>query len=330
MEQGLAAVWRTRRGLACLLLIPAGLFLVLATLRRSLYRSGLLRGDRLSVPVVMVGNIIAGGAGKTPLTLHLARMLKMAGRRPGIVSRGHGGAGQVMEVGADSAPAAVGDEPLLLRSRASCPVFVGRKRATAARALLAAYPETDVILCDDGLQHYALARDIEIAVFDRRGLMNGWPLPAGPLREMPARLREVDAVVFNGDPAGIPRHPHVFHMTLMGDRFHLLGDPSRHFTAADLAGMKLHAVAGISDPGRFFDHLASLGLTPECHPFPDHHPYVAADIAFTGDAILATEKDAVKLHGLALLPVWVLPVDACLSPDLARFVLEKLDGPPSA
>lgn len=319
------ALWRRRGPLACLLLPVGAAFLALAALRRLLYRLGILPSVRLPVPVVVVGNIIAGGAGKTPLAVWLADTLARRGRRPGVVSRGHGGGGDVREVRLDSDAAEVGDEPLLIRRRAGCPVFVGRDRVAAAQALLSAHPEVDVILSDDGLQHTRLARDAEIAVMDGRGAMNGWPLPAGPLREPASRLGTVDAVVANGwdGPAG-------FRMTLRGDTFHRLDASSETCTAAALAGRRLHAVAGIGDPDRFFRHLSALGLAFEAHPFPDHRRYVAADLDFGGEAILTTEKDAVKFGGLSKLPVWVLPVTAQVEPDLAQFVLEKIDGRPSA
>ncbi|MFN6961546.1 MAG: tetraacyldisaccharide 4'-kinase [Rhodocyclaceae bacterium] len=327
--------WR-RRGLAACLLLPLGLaFAVLAGLRRWAYRHGWLKSGRLPVPVGVIGNIVAGGAGKTPLTLWLAQRLRAAGRHPGIVSRGHGRATHdIRKVGAGDTAREVGDEPLLLARRSGCPVVVGADRVAAARALLAAHPECDLLLCDDGLQHYRLQRDIEIAVIDRRGLMNGWPLPAGPLREPPARLRTVDALVLHDAVMpplpGVPR----FTMRLVGRRFQRLDDPSVTCTADDLAGQKLHAVAGIGEPQRFFDHLARLGLAFEAHPFPDHHHYRAADLEFVGDAILMTEKDALKCAGLARLPVWVLPVEAHVEPDLARHVLAILekrnDGPATA
>ncbi|MCM2307766.1 MAG: tetraacyldisaccharide 4'-kinase [Sulfuritalea sp.] len=331
---GLAAVWRKRGLLACLLYPFSLLFLVLVALRRTLYRSGLLPGEGLPVPVVIVGNITVGGSGKTPLVIHLAAQLRGLGRHPGIVSRGYrSDARQAMEVTVGSDPAAVGDEPLLLARSADCPVFVGRDRPAAARALLAAYPQCDVILADDGLQHYRLKRDVEIAVFDERGIMNGWCLPAGPLREPVARLAEVDAVVHNGNavsPAPTLDRP-VFAMRLLGMRFHRLDDPRITCGPADLAGQKLHAVAGIGAPQRFFDHLREMGLVFAGHAFADHHDYRAGDLAFAGDAILTTEKDAVKLSRLSLsLPVWVLPVTADVNPDLAAFVLEKLNGHPSA
>jgi tetraacyldisaccharide 4'-kinase len=310
-----------RRGPAAWLLLPVGgLFFLIVALRRALYRLGILAGERLPVPVVVVGNITAGGAGKTPLVLWLAEALRAAGRRPGVVSRGYRGSVQgVAEVRPDSTAAEVGDEPLLIRRRAACPVFVGRQRVAAARALLAAHPDCDVLLCDDGLQHYRLARDVEVAVVDRRGLQNGWPLPAGPLREPAGRLAEVDAVVAH-DWAGEA----AFRMRLRGERF--VGQAGETCGAADLRGLRLHAVAGIGEPQRFFDHLAGLGLEFAAHAFPDHHAYRAGDLDFAGEAILTTEKDAVKFGNLARLPVWTLPVTAELAPDLGKFVLERIDG----
>ncbi len=318
--------WRGRGALAWLLLPASFVFVAVASLRRALYRAGILAQVHLPVPVVVVGNITAGGSGKTPLVLWLVDELTRRGRRPGVISRGYGGSAEgVRKVSRGDTPAVVGDEPLLIKRRADCPVFVGRDRVAAGNALLAAHPECDVILCDDGLQHYRLARDVEIAVVDRRGFWNGWPMPAGPLREPASRLRSVDAVVAN-DWAGDAG----FRMTLAGDRFELLGKVSRGGTPSDLVGQRLHAVAGIGEPQRFFDHLAALGLRFEPHPFPDHHAYVAEDLAFGGDAILTTEKDAVKFGELASLPVWVLPVTATVTPDLAQFILERIDGRPPA
>ncbi len=310
------------------------MFEALVALRRALYRMGMLRRERVPVPVVIVGNISVGGTGKTPLVIHLADALRTRGRHPGIVSRGYrGDSGHVLEVTAASDPGVVGDEPLLLARRGACPVFVGRDRVAAARGLLARYPECDLIIADDGLQHYRLERNVEIALFDERGVMNGWALPAGPLREPVSRLAKVDALVFNGTAVSpAPTFAAAtFSMRLLGDGFYRLDEPSTTCGAADLAGTKLHAVAGIGAPQRFFDCLAGMGLAFSAHPFADHHDFRAEDLVFAGDAILTTEKDAVKLSRLCLpLPVWVLPVTAEVSPDLAAFVLEKLNGRPLA
>ncbi|MBU0751181.1 MAG: tetraacyldisaccharide 4'-kinase [Gammaproteobacteria bacterium] len=331
MDALIGRAWRTRGPLACLLL-PIGLaFFFAVALRRWLYRAGILERVKLPVPVVVVGNITAGGAGKTPLTIFLAAGLQRLGRCPGIVSRGYGRAEVgVRKVGAGATAAEVGDEPLLMFRRTGCPVFVGRDRVAAAQALLAAHPECDVILADDGLQHYRLARDVEIVVCDGRGAMNGWPLPAGPLREPLARLRTVDALVHNGPCALAAASVAVFRMDLDGSRFHRLGDPTETASAADLVGQRLHAFAGIGDPARFFSALQALGLACTSHAFPDHHRYASADFFLDGDAIVTTEKDAVKFPAGLPLPVWVLPVEARIAPDLAQFVVERIDGRPPA
>lgn len=289
------------------------------------------------MPVVVVGGITVGGAGKTPLTLHLVEVLRQRGYAPGIISRGYGGDGSgEIEVHGDSSASVVGDEPLLLRQRAACPVFVGKDRVAAGKALLAAHPAVNLILCDDGLQHYRLARDFEIAVFDRRGLGNGWQLPAGPLREPVERLREVDAVVLNDAPLAIigtaGALDAVFSMRLDGTEFDSLHEASRKMSAAAFQGRRLHAVAGIGEPQRFFDHLRALGLQFESHAFPDHHAYTRAELDFGKGVILSTEKDAVKLRAVLApeIEAWVLPVSAVLSPGLDQLIVEKLNGRPPA
>lgn len=334
IRETIAAGWQKRGAIAILLLPLALAFALASALRRTLYRAGLLESVRLPVPVIVVGNITAGGSGKTPLVLYLAQALARDGRHPGIISRGYGGSGRgVQEVGAASDPAVVGDEPLLLARRAACPVFVGRDRVAAARALLAAHPQCDVIVSDDGLQHCRLARDVEIAVIDERGIGNGWPLPAGPLRECPRHLDAVDAVVLNGAaqiPAGVaPRQ--VFRMSLVGEIFHNLRDPQRSRGAVELHGKRLHALAGIGSPARFFRQLEDMGLCFVPHSFPDHHAFRPADLEFKdADALLMTEKDAVKCQAFAPEETWVLPVEARLDPDLGRWTAEKLNGRPPA
>jgi len=327
LSRWLQRQWFEQRRLApaLWLLAPlAGLYSFVAGRRRQQAKA-----ERLPVPVIVVGNITVGGAGKTPLTLWLARQLRARGWQPGIVSRGYGGDNDVPRpVTQSSSPAEVGDEPLLLARRSGMPVWVGRDRVAAGRAVLAAHPEVDLVLCDDGLQHFRLARDIELAVFDGRGAGNGWRLPAGPLRESLERLREVDAIVCNGRPderlpPAVPR----FDMRLQAGHFYNLDDPQRQTEAGDLAGRKLHALAGIGDPERFFRTLEELGLRFSRHPFPDHHAYTSADLAFAGDdVLLMTEKDAVKCAGLTIGETWVLPVEADLSPALIDLILEKLRG----
>ena len=319
--------WFEQRRLspALWLLLPlTGLFVCLAALKRYLTKP-----EKLSVPVIVVGNITVGGAGKTPLTLWLAQQLTARGLKPGIVSRGYGGENTLPRaVTLADSPEQVGDEPLLLARRSGVPVWVARDRAAAGRALLVAHPEVDVILCDDGLQHTRLARDIELAVFDARGAGNGWRLPVGPLREPLARLVTVDAIVcnnFSGQqmPAQVPQFP----MCLQAEDFYRLDDPRQTCHAEQLVGKKLYAMAGIGDPKRFFRTLETLGLSFEEHPFQDHHAYSTAELSFAQDGILLmTEKDAVKCAGLTLGETWVLPVDAELAPALIDLILEKLRG----
>lgn len=327
--------WQPTLSLRAALLLPLSwLFGAMAALRRGLYRAGLLESERLPVPVLVVGNLTVGGAGKTPLTIALAQALAARGHHPGVISRGYGGnagtAGDApREVRPDSTPAEVGDEPLLIRR--VCPVFVGRRRAAAGRALLAAYPQTDLIIADDGLQHYALARDAEVAVFDTRGAGNGCLLPAGPLRE--PLSRKVDAVVFNGDPTNtIPGMG--WRMDLQPGDFYRLDDPAQHCAVVDFGaahGMTVAAVAGIGNPARFFSTLRSLGLKIEEHAFPDHHPYTAPDLAaITAPLIVMTEKDAIKCAQFRDPRVWVLPVAAQFHADLVDLLLEKLRGPQTA
>lgn len=324
-------IWYGRLSLvACLLWPFSGLFALVAALRRQLYRLGLLRAQRLSVPVVVVGNLTAGGAGKTPLTLHLARQLTARGWRPGIISRGYRGAVKApLAVDPKSDPALCGDEPLLLARESGVPVFVCPDRAAAGRALLASHPEVNLLLCDDGLQHYRLARDVELCVVDgARGFGNGLLQPAGPLREPVSRLRSVDAVVLNG--AGrAPEHPALFRMALAPDRFlHLDGSFAEE---ENWRGKSLAAVCGIANPTRFFTTLRSLGLDFAEYPFPDHHAFVADELP-AADLILVTQKDAVKLAALPGLgalgdKIRVLPVSARLEPDLASWLEERVrDG----
>lgn len=298
---------------------------LLAALRRLAYRRGALHAVRLPVPVIVVGNMVAGGTGKTPLVLRLAAMLKENGWKPGIVSRGYrGSAAAPMEVAAASPAGLVGDEPLLLARHGGCPVWIGRNRVSAATGLLAAHPGCDLLILDDGLQHYRLARDIEIAVEDERGAGNGFLLPAGPLREPSSR--RVDAWVANGVPCGA-RKP-CFRMDLRGDSFRcLLHGSQADLPASALAGKKLHAVAGIGNPQRFFDHLARLGLATVNHAFPDHHRYTAGEMGF-GDceALLMTEKDAVKCEAFARGDWYALHVEAELAPAFFDFILVKLNG----
>jgi tetraacyldisaccharide 4'-kinase len=282
---------------------------------------------RLGVPVVIVGNITVGGTGKTPLVLWLASHLSRHGMRPGIVSRGYGASHmQASAVSPASDPGRAGDEPVLLAQRSGCPVWTGADRVAAARGLIAAHAGCDVILSDDGLQHYRLARDLELAVIDAsRGLGNGLMLPAGPLREPARRLRQVDAVVINAAERAHRAGQRAFDMRLEGRELRNLLNP-RHVVGPDhFQRQRVHAIAGLGNPQRFFAHLDALGIEFEAHAFADHHAYTAADVDYRGaDAILMTEKDAVKCASFASETHWVLRVDAVPDPELGELVLRKL------
>ena len=298
-------------------------FRIVSIGRRLGYRSGFLKSDKLPVPVIVIGNITVGGTGKTPLTLRLAQQLIDHGWRPGIISRGYGGSNiSPQAVDADSDPAVVGDEPALVARRKICPVWIGRDRAAAGRALLHAHPECNVILSDDGLQHYRLQRDVEVMVIDGiRKFGNGMLLPSGPLRESPSRLGSVDAVVLHGGGEAAD----AYSMKLQGNTFYNLLNPQITAKVADFRNTDNHAMAGIAFPERFFDYLCDLGLKARSHPYPDHHPFVADDLNFRGaEAIFMTEKDAVKCAAFATEKCWVLRVDAHLPPSFIKFILGKI------
>jgi tetraacyldisaccharide 4'-kinase len=343
--QGLPQLWY-RRSIAVALypLLPlSGVFRLLVTVRRSLFHWGLIPSSRLPVPVIVVGNLTVGGSGKTPLVLWLVENLRARGWRPGVISRGYRGARDGVRAVLSTADATfVGDEPLLLARRSHVPVFVGRDRVAAGQALLAEHPECNVIVSDDGLQHYGLQRSVEIAVFDGRAAGNARMLPAGPLREPLCRLRETTAVVWNsakpeqmiqlGAAPAVPR----FSMRLVGQCFSALADAQHVCTVEELRGKRLFAMAGIGDPARFFAQLTAMGLEFEAHPFADHQAYSAIDLAFASDGVLLmTEKDAVKCAAFNLGEAWVLPVAAQIEPasdgrTLLDTILEKLDGRPIA
>jgi tetraacyldisaccharide 4'-kinase len=311
-----------RRGAIAWLLWPLSVvfrFLVLA--RRILYWIRVFKSTHPGIPVIVVGNLTVGGSGKTPLVIWIAELLKSKGWSPGIVSRGYGARITEPRAATVAAEAAeVGDEPILLSRRSGCPVWVGADRVQVAARLRTAHEEVNVLVLDDGLQHYAMRRDLEIAVVDARGFGNGFLLPAGPLREPRSRLRGVDAVVSHASAIK------GFAMALQGDMVHRMTDARERQPLKAFAGQRVHAVAGIGDPNRFFLHLGKAGLKVVPHPFPDHHPFTARDLEFGDDApVLLTEKDAVKLRSVARPGWWVLPVSAQLDPAFGTWLLGKLD-----
>jgi tetraacyldisaccharide 4'-kinase len=339
LESTLTRAW-LRRGPLALALWPLSLlFRGLAALRITLFRVGLLKSERLPVPVIVVGNIFIGGTGKTPLTIWLVEQLRAAGLKPGVISRGHGGEGEPgpREVVAGSSARDVGDEPLLIANRTGCPVVVGRRRAQAGRHLLARHPEVNVLVTDDGLQHYALRRDLELVLFDGRGVGNGWTLPAGPLREPASRRRDVTVV---NTPELTPALAKAvggrpWQMRLAGEYAEQLRDPQQRVPLSAMKDKRIAAAAGIGNPSRFFTMLKAAGLAIQELPLPDHHDFL--DDPFRGvdaELILITEKDAVKCRQLEHLNndprLWVVPVAAQIDPALAAYIVEKCRGRPTA
>jgi tetraacyldisaccharide 4'-kinase len=324
------AHWYRPEPLLTVLLAPLeGLFAFLAVLRRLAFRRGWLKSFRLPVPVVVIGNINVGGVGKTPLTVELVENLLQRGTRVGIISRGYGGSHrQAVEVRPDSLAGDVGDEPLLLAA-AGAPVVVGRDRVAAGRLLLKLHPDLELILTDDGLQHYRLARDLEIVVLDGgRGIGNGRLLPNGPLRESVRRLETVDALVVNG-ALRVPLPPvhrlPCFRMTLEPGAFYSLAQPQIKRQADYFFDKRVVALAGIGNPARFFNTLHDLGVVPERElSFPDHHDFQPDDVPVDVDAVMVTAKDAVKMRRINHDKLWVLPVTARISPDLADWILARL------
>lgn len=301
-------------------------------IRQYLYRKGLLTIYRANVPVIIVGNITVGGTGKSPLVCHLIEALREKGFNPGIVSRGYGAKikkNEVREVFNTSLPSEVGDEPLMLKTKLNCRIFVSPSRALAVQAL--EQTGCDIIISDDGMQHYALHRDIEICVFDgQRKWGNGYLLPMGPLREPISRLKSIPYLVVNG--ASHARsygqsslNQKAFSMTLQASLLvNLYSGETKPLSA--FSDKAVHAVAAIGHPERFFSTLSSSGLKLEAHAFVDHHAYQVSDFAFEQTLpIIMTEKDAVKCEHLKLNDAWFLPVSAQLNGDLAGQIIKNLD-----
>lgn len=336
--------YRNALNFRSILLMPlSGVFRILVALRRLLYRQQIIKTHRFSAPVIVVGNITVGGTGKTPFVIWLANFLKSQGFQPGIVSRGVGGKQEKQPrwVDIDSDPKQVGDEAVLLRRNTNCQLVIGTDRVAAVKTLLAK-THCDVVISDDGLQHYRMGRDLEIVIVDgARGFGNKCYLPAGPLRESPKRLREVDFVVtqvssqdnLQMDSASIARlrekkeETH-FEMQLQGDILVLLLDEHRKIPLKHFHNIKVHAVAAVGNPKRFFESLRYHGLDIVEHIFPDHYLYKKDDFNFADNLpIVMTEKDAVKCQGFADERFWYLPVitkiDNSFMTALLKRVLDK-------
>lgn len=327
-QRWLHAIWYGNSGLYLLLLPLSWLYCGLVGLRRLAYRSGLFRSVRLNARVIVVGNISVGGTGKTPLVIALTQRLQQAGYAVGILARGYRGTARhwPQSVTPDSEPERVGDEAVLLADATGVPVYAGPDRVATGRALLQAR-RCDIIICDDGLQHYALARDLEIALVDAgRGHGNGQCLPAGPLRETTSRLKQVDAVVcLDG------QDDRAFSLSLSPGRAYRLRDPSDMRSLDSFQADVVHAMAGIANPGRFFADLRKAGLTLITHEYPDHYPFKPGDLAFGDDKpVLMTGKDAVKCAAFAQSNWWCVPVEAHVDPafvDWLIHVIARMEQP---
>lgn len=327
----LQEAWLTRGAAAWLLWPVSWLYRGVVALRNAGYRHGLLRSHRLPVPVLVVGNLIVGGAGKTPTTMALVQMLRERGHRPGIVSRGYGRSTDEPQLVTRDTPAdAAGDEPLLMHLRTRAPVAVGADRVAAARLLLAAQPDLTVLLSDDGLQHHRLARDAQVIVFDERGGGNGWLLPAGPLREpVPAEMPPRSVVVYNASRPSTHLPGHLAERRLRGltplaDWW--AGHAATRDAFATLQGRTVVAAAGMARPQRYFDMLRAQGLRIDELPLPDHHPFATLPWAATTPDVIVTEKDAVKLRPerLGTTRVWVATLDFEIDAAIAAQLLPWL------
>jgi tetraacyldisaccharide 4'-kinase len=329
IESVLLTAWQRRGVIACFLWPLSFIFNLLIVTRLALYALGIFRITILPVPVIVVGNIFVGGTGKTPLVIWIIQLLQEQGWKPAVISRGYGSsAQQVRAVENNSHANEVGDEPLLIAKRTGVPVFIGRDRAAAGLALLQAHPNVNIIISDDGLQHYALGRNIEIQLSDSRGNGNGWLLPAGPLREPATRQSDFYVVNTTEESAG-----DAYVMQLVPVDAERLSDRSQRQSLRDFSFVQsVAAVAGIGHPERFFTTLRSHGINlTTTQALPDHFDYATNPFAdIEASAILITEKDAVKCmqHNAIAndVRIWVVPVQAHVDASLAKHILEKLHG----
>lgn len=316
--------WYQQRSFLAYLLSPLSwVYCIISVMRRNLYRWGIKKTRRFSVPVIVVGNITVGGVGKTPFVIWLANWLTSQGFRPGIVSRGYGGRAnhQAQIVTDKSDPNLVGDEAVLLCQKTQCPMAIAVNRPRAVEKLLATF-DCNIIISDDGLQHHALARDIEIVVVDaERQLGNRFCLPAGPLRESTRRLKTVDWVINNGGANEISED----YFTMGLRDVYQINQPEKKLNLQAFVGRRVHAVAGIGNPPRFFQQLKNAGIQIIEHAFPDHYAYQESDLNFNDDLlVMMTEKDAVKCREFANDRYWCVPLSIDISPSLLSKLQKRL------
>jgi len=308
-----------------ILLLPLSIvFFCLSQIRKQLYKLKLLSSYKAPLPVIVVGNITVGGTGKTPFIIELIKQLQQQGKRPGVISRGYGGQSQhwPLVVNDQTDAVTVGDEPQLIFQHTKCPIVVGPKRKNDIELLLEKF-KCDVILSDDGLQHYALQRDIEICIVDAIKLYgNGWFLPAGPMRESLARLKQVDMVLSNGGNDKMLSFKIIPTICVP-----VVQNELQNIELKIFSGKTVHAVAGIGNPQRFFSMLEQYNIKVIPHAYADHHRYQLSDLVFNDDySVLMTEKDAVKCGGLTLNNHWSVPIRVALSESAQHKVNQIIDS----
>ncbi len=331
------SAWLTRGPLALALLPLAGVYGLLAAARNALFCCGGLKTFKLGVPVIVVGNLVAGGAGKTPTVIAVVELLRRHGFAPGIVSRGYAGNRDgTHEVLAETPAHECGDEPKLLSLRTRAPVMVGRDRVAAGRELLRRHPHVDVLVSDDGLQHRRLARDAQVIVFDERGVGNGWLLPAGPLRETPGATCPARSVVLYNATQATTHWPGTLAERSLAGVAELgpwwRGEKATVANLESLRGRDCLAAAGIANPERFFSLLRQFGMTCRVLPLPDHHPFDTLPWHDSEVDVLVTEKDAVKIdpQRVGNTRVWVAALDFRTRPEFDSALMALLPPPPAS
>jgi len=316
--------WNSVNLVSILLLPLSFIFFCLSGIRKLLYKLKLLNSYRATVPVIVVGNITVGGTGKTPFIIELVKQLQKQGKKPGVISRGYGGQSQhwPLVVNDQTSATQVGDEPQLIFQHTNCPVVVGPNRKNDIELLLEKF-KCDVILSDDGLQHYAMQRDIEICIVDAiKRYGNGWFIPAGPMREGLGRLNQVDIVLYNGGDDTVPSFKMTPTMCVP-----VVQNKLQSIELNNFSGKTVHAVAGIGHPQRFFSMLKQYNIKVIPHAYADHHQYQLSDLVFDDEfSVLMTEKDAVKCGDLVLNNHWSVPVVISLSDSAQHKVNQIIDS----